>query len=418
LSERLRSFSTIAVDDTNPLKIEFVGTEFTREITFADETSASEFWEFLQSQGEVELLPGVHRSFVIRTGHSWSSLSSYIPSAAVGVMGLLSSTYKFIVGSESEKDRKSTEVTGFTLGYITGSISDVELLPFKGSVSGVRFSTVILNSDQMQSIWVERLKASGNDTDDYRNLSQQWKLISQNQWFHSNSLRSYVVAVETAIQACAYGSSQFNLLLFDVLMSLFAFSFMKLTFDRRFLWILEIIVSIVVREPRETGFETNTGETLSFEETAALVFWVLKGFLDRFIIRSPKCRIPSKSDLFLPTKSILSSVSPSTAALLDEKGVTNLDFCERDISRLFLRHRPLAASQLFLTALITNPDPPRFIECTLCSVLVLLHTRLEPVEDEAGFKQLFEGLLPTIDIRLLLYNVETLLGVLQRTDDH
>lgn len=201
-------------------------------------------------------------------------------------------------------------------------------------------------------------------------------------------------------------------------MSVFIFSFMKLSFQPIFLTILEIIVSIIVKEPQENGFETNIGKVLTFEETASLVFWIFRAFLQSFIISSEKCRIPAKSDLFLPMKSILSSVSPSTAALLDSKGIVSLDFCERDIAGLFLRERPLAACQLFLTAVIMADDPPRFIECTLCSVLVLLHDRLCEVEDENAFTQLFEKLLPTVDIRLILYNVENLLAVLHRTEDH
>jgi hypothetical protein len=336
------------------------------------------------------------------------------------VIGLLSSTYntvRHIVAGAADAPAPAG-VTGFTLGYITRSISEVELAPFSGDLSGARLSSIILSADQTMTIWIEKLAGKSDRVDDYRRLSEQWRLISPNQWFHSVVLRSYVVAVEAAIQGCAYGKPPFDALLFDALMSLFAFSFMKLSFEPVFISVLEIVVSVIVNRPHESGFETNGGAVLNFEETASLVFWVFKAFLQNFVVPSDRCKVPVKSDLFLPTKSILSSVSPATAAMLDEKGWASLDFCERDIAALFVRERPLAASQLFLTALIVSDDAPRFVECTLCSVLVLLHDRLEAVGDEAGFAQLFEKLLPTVDIRLILYNVENLLAVLHRTDDH
>jgi hypothetical protein len=73
--------------------------------------------------------------------------------------------------------------------------------------------------------------------------------------------------------------------------------------------------------------------------------------------------------------------------------------------------------QLFLTALITADDPPPLVQCPLCSLVVLLHERLEEVEDGDAFTRMFRSLLPTVEIRLILYNVESLLAVLHRTGD-
>jgi hypothetical protein len=180
-----------------------------------------------------------------------------------------------------------------------------------------------------------------------------------------------------------------------------------------------MIISIFVNESLpDSKFATNLGEVLTFEEMNSLLFWSFKSSVENFVVASPRCKIPSRPEFFLLTKSLLSNVSPSSVTMLKAKKIAGFDFCDKDISSLVVRARSREDAQLFSTALICAESVPEFIECTLCIILVLLHGSLEKVENEEmeAFKRLFETLLPCLDIQLVLCNVERLTAMLQRTE--
>jgi hypothetical protein len=420
--DRLASFPTISVDDDNPLKVRLEGRHFTRELLFLNEADSSNFWHFLRTSATVTPLPGHNLSFsvTLEADLGYMGLASAVGDFGRRIFSSTMNTMKTMVGVKPpEPTQKAEEVNGFTLGYITRSVSDVELVPFSEDMTPVRFSMVTLTKRQMMAIWMQQLVGATHSVSDYRPLVAQWSNVSKSQWDHSIALRTYVVAVEGAIRESACRDPPLNLLVFHVLMSIFSFRFMKFSFQQDFITILEVMLSIFVGQPLpDSKFETNLGEVLSFEETSSLLFWSFKSFIESFLVASPRCKIPSRPELFLLTKPLLSNVSPSSVTMLEAKKITGFEFCDRDISGLFLRGRSREDAQRFLTALICAESVPQFIECTLCTILVLLQGRLEQVENEemGTFKALFETLLPSLSIRLILCNVERLTAMLHRTE--
>jgi hypothetical protein len=209
----------------------------------------------------------------------------------------------------------------------------------------------------------------------------------------------------------------FARLVFDVVMSLFAFYFMKLEFQPSFLFFVELLLNIFFKESNPDGkFRTHHDAILSFDDSANLLFWTFKAFAERFLIPSQKCIVPSKAEFFIMVQSILSNISPSTAVMLESRGITNFDFCENEIRSFFLRERTAASKALLLTALVVNENPGQFLEYCLCALLVLLQGRLQQIEGIDTFKKSFNGLVPSVESRLLLYNVENLMATLHSAD--
>jgi hypothetical protein len=69
----------------------------------------------------------------------------------------------------------------------------------------------------MMAIWVRQLISGTHSVSDYRRLVAQWSNISKSQWDLSISLKTYVVAVETAIRESSCRDPPLNLLVFHVL---------------------------------------------------------------------------------------------------------------------------------------------------------------------------------------------------------
>ena len=411
VTDKLSHFATITADDSNPLTLTLEGEKLTRELTFLSEEDAANFWEFLQSQAHISVLPGEKRSFsVVPEPHAPGVMASLLPSA-VGVFGrrFLDTTIKTIgqfVGNEPTKTPPpGAETDGFVLGHIVQTMPSTELQEFNGDVS--RLSGIRFSDTQLSQVWIDRMGASSGK---YADLALQWRTLTQGQWNHSFGLRSFVVAAEAAISGSELSEEPLNKLTFDVLMSLFTFYFMKIPFMSDFVTILGVIIPTLLR-CKDGGFETHDGKALDFDEAAERVFWVFKKFAETFMLPGPKRVIPDAGKLFLVVRSILQDISPSTGQMLDDRGVTSMDFCHRDIASLMVRRRDKDSAKLFLTALICTDNIPQFVQYTICTLLVMLQARLQkiPEDENEAFRRAYEDLVPSVDVRLLLFNVENLM---------
>ena len=194
---------------------------------------------------------------------------------------------------------------------------------------------------------------------------------------------------------------------------MFAFYFSKLAFDQNFIQFLEILIPTSIKEINDNLIITSLGESLSHDDFCSKIFWIFKSFAELYIISSNKMLLPSNKELFLSVKTQLTSISPSTYSMLESRKINDFKFCEHEINSLFLSQRSLMESQLFITSLLSSgSNAQQFISATLCSILVLLQRNLQtiPIEDQSTFNKTFSASLPNLEMRLILFNVENLLG--------
>lgn len=200
---------------------------------------------------------------------------------------------------------------------------------------------------------------------------------------------------------------------------MFAFFFSKISFSPVYFRFLEIFLDAVISNDSSSDsdkFHLVDGTIVSFDQMCAQTFWLFKSFSEKYLIHSsPKYSIPEYKRLFMDVRTILSSISQSTNEMLDQYNISSLDFCALDISYLFTRDRSNEDALLYITSLINTENVHQFIQCTICSILVLLQGMLQqlPSEQAPLFKKRFQALLPNVEMRLILYNTEKLLTTIR-----
>ncbi|KAH0792613.1 hypothetical protein GPJ56_003447 [Histomonas meleagridis] len=367
----------------------------------------------------MSVLPGPSRVFSLQFEDRPTGLSSYVAPAIKIIDKTYNSVKHFVGFSTNEtKEEQVDEPNGVTLGYITRSISD-ENVDDQSNSQQSNLPTD-LNDSQLYLLWCNKLNSSEAQLSDYQKLSVQWKTLLKVQWEHSFALRSFTVSCEAAIeQSHILSKSPYDQLSFNVLISLFTFHFSRVPFNSLFIPFLEIIIQTFIKSNDGTdSFIMNDDKTYNLEETSSICFWAFKTFSEIFLI-VPKKKNPIQ-EMYLGVKTTLQMISPSTASMLQKRKINSLDFCSKDINNLFVRDRTLKESQMYLTALILADDKTRFLQCTLCAVLALMQERLEetPEGDINAFQRMFESQLPTIDMKLILYNVKNLMGFKEDEEKH
>lgn len=149
---------------------------------------------------------------------------------------------------------------------------------------------------------------------------------------------------------------------------------------------------------------------MNIDEISSLCFWAFKYFAETFLFKDNKNKVEFQ-DMFVGVKTTLQTISPSTSKMLEDRKISSFKFCSDDIKAFFLNDRTLVDSQLYLSSLFMSDDKNKFIQYTLCTILTLLQDRFKdiPNDDMKSFQTFFENLLPTLDIRLIIYNVENLM---------
>lgn len=225
IDENLLYLSEIKIDDNNPLKSTITCDEMSHTIIFQHSSDLADFISFIQQHSTLQQVVGQRVFQITPNPVHQSAIGQYVP-AAVGFIGKqLFNSVKTIVGvaADSLEDDKAPpmrEADGFALGYITRSISNVELVEYN-ETQPAPLSTVLMSDKQMVDIWKQKLKVIFDDKSlvKYYQLQAQWKTISRGQWNHCYALRQYVVEVENAIKTSAFAAAPDDLLIFDVFMS-------------------------------------------------------------------------------------------------------------------------------------------------------------------------------------------------------
>lgn len=225
ITENLLYLTEIKFDDNNPLRTTITCDEMSHTIIFQQTTDIADFISFIQKNATIEQVVGQRVFQITPNPASQNALSQYVP-AAVGFIGKqLYNSVKTFVGVaadsiDAEKPNTLREADGFALGYITRSISNIELINYDENKPG-SFSIVTITSAQMLKTWKQKLNIEDDEKslDKYHLLQIQWKTISRGQWNHSFALRQYVVEVENAIKSSEFATAPDDLLIFDVFMS-------------------------------------------------------------------------------------------------------------------------------------------------------------------------------------------------------
>lgn len=149
---------------------------------------------------------------------------------------------------------------------------------------------------------------------------------------------------------------------------------------------------------------------MDIDEISSLCFWAFKCFVEKYLLECNKKKNPLQ-DVYIGVKTTLQTISPSTSKMLDDRKISSFNFCSEHIKWFFLNGRSLFDSQLYLSSLLLSDDKNKFIQYTLCTILTLLEERFNEIsnDDIKSFQIMFEDLIPKLNIRLIIQNVEKLM---------
>ena len=450
IQDNLSQFSTITVDDNNPLRLILHGENVDRTYIFQSSINVSDFFKTLQETMNLNMQAGPGRVFQIsKKTHQQNTLTGYLEK---GISGGINIVKNFVQqqnqpnqsagsGSALSKDANDFDTIIQTDGIQSGIVDQelpkdfktetmVEIPSSDGDaiekLSHIKFSEQkIMNKEIMELLLLIFTNGMKKEEmyEKYGKLKQQWKNIGKEQWDHSFCLRKYVVEAESSIRNSQCCNPPFDEILFDILMALFSFYFQKLDYDHVSVHFLEVFIKYFISNVSEDNqiFTSATRENLNKDQIEALIFWPFKNFYSKFLY-DKSINYMLKGDLLSKVKDILLIVSPSTAALLDEYEVKNLSFLKNHPSTLFTRERSNNDMILIICAISSSSNPFLFFQCLVAGILVVLQCRLQECDSLKEFGQAFDTLSPNIDTRLIIRNAEKifthLLNVQKEKESH
>lgn len=413
LLDRLLSFNTIEFDDFHPLHVRFRGDCNERTFRFITEDAIASVWMILQRYVDLVSLPGKSKVFRI------------IPKAKKQQIELIPS---FLKSKSIPIKRDKSIPEALSSGLLRESLSDLRCTTvnetniaclYIDNVWQIKLYEIDVADGFQFDLWKRILcvSISGKDVERYQTCCNLWRNVQKYQWERHSSMRNFVKSLEYEIPIYVK-NSVFKKMVYEVLMSFFmAYYGDTFEYKQSFVEFLDFLMKLLIAcDDGEDSFCCRNGEKLNFEETSVLLFTVFSRCYDLLMdVGSAFCQMPDRSTLFTDTLRVLEEQSPATAQLLKTHGIENFDFLHLYIDSFFMAGRSEEDSVLIFTAILSMArcNLPTFMKCFMASTLILLHTRLEnsQIDSPQTFMELYLSLLSTVNVRLLLFNVDQIMDL-------
>lgn len=400
--DRLFQYNSLRLDEVDQKKCTLQSASLNRIIIFQKEPDLSKFLSLLSKHGILTPLTFDQYSFVI----------SRPPNGQINlfdIVGAIRNTFK----GENE-NYKARPVDGFIYGTIEPQLPSSQLARFTiedaktAKLESLLFSTLQIPIESY-SIIISRLLKVENINDkmsDLMKLKKQWELITSAEWKHNCDLRIFVHDVEEWIERNhrLYSFESHCKLLFNIAITLFTDKFGSLKFSNQLMFIIRLVSYVFISDnAKEDNFIANNGEGLTFEEAENMIYWHVKSLWQKL---NESKNSPLQESLSIRTA--LSGISSSTLEMLNDRGLTSLDFSFQDADIFFSSGKKRSEMLMMLTAAIASNDFNGFRKNGIIASLVLLQERLQTINDVGLFSNSYSIELRKLDSRLLLYNIERL----------
>ena len=229
-SDLFSQFTTVEVDTNNPLRVLIKGHAASRFFLFQDASEVSEFFEILQQNANLEFLPGQGKVFALsKKTNQQNTVRDFI---GAGISGGYKYVKSFVTNQQQVKEiNADAEIDGIKNSIVIAEFpDDFQPTPYNNESQLKTSSHILFKRSDIMNVWKSKFSSSGT-FEDYQKLVSQWKNITKGQWDHSYCIRKYVVDAESFVKNSQCGVPPFDDLMFSVLMSLFAFNFMKGEFE-------------------------------------------------------------------------------------------------------------------------------------------------------------------------------------------
>ncbi|OHT02960.1 hypothetical protein TRFO_29772 [Tritrichomonas foetus] len=399
IRDSITQFRSIQFSEENALKTTIHGPLIDRVIQFESMGDHSKFYNFLRENVQLEPSETDPRSFIIKekqTEQKQPTLTDFVHTIV-----------KTIV-NKNEPSIIKRPVDGFTYGTIVQILPSNKLVPLtREEAETAILSSLPLNtysiSHELFPIIFTRLINPPDLSSEYKKLKEQWQLTSKAEWDYFLKMRVFVHSVEKYLEKTSRLTTETHKqLFFNISLALFTRYFSELSFGPKLMCVIELIINCFLKETSDgDSFDLMAGGKLGIEETEILLFSHISEIWE--IVTKSQLSVEKESFNIL---NALSTISPSTKAILDDRNMKLLDFAIPDADLFFTRGKNLNDSLLLFAAALATGDIAVFRKNVICSSLVLLHERLQliPINDTKTFSETYCMELRNIKARLLILN--------------
>jgi hypothetical protein len=402
-TDLVSQFCSVRLDESNPCKIILEGSDVTRCMIFQHERDVGKFYGVLQGKTELVVNERDPRAFTFVHAKRKPEID------ALRFLGTIASAIgSQISGSGATLPRKRP-VDGFAFGTIEQIWPSVRIKAFTRAeaLATNDFSTISLPflqfTDDSFAVMFEKIIEFPVDREECVALRGQWALTTPGQWDHDSKLRSFVHSLDKSLQISPFTTIAVRSLFFSTCMSLFSHRWGDLAFDETLVCLCTTVIRTWFNANLDgEGLTAQSGEALSREEAEVLAFSRLLKLEQLW--RAKPINIAEESTAI---RSLLNEISPSTLAMLDDRGLKVLDFFLSEGRIFFTRGRSAHDSILLVFCAFLEGDFAVFRKKMVAVILILLQSKLEdvPIKDLNRFAEAFVVELRHIPTRLLLMNL-------------
>lgn len=404
-TDQLFKYNSLRLDKTDQKKCTLQSKLLNRVIIFQKEPDLDKFLHLLSEHGILTPFANDQYSFGINRP-SKGQMKNF------NIYNVIRSTFK--------GDVKIRPVDGFIYKTIEQQLPLSQFARFTAEDASTAKLDSLLFSNfsipiESYSIIISRLLQIddiNNRMTDLMKLKKQWELITFAEWNHHCDLRIFVHDVEQWIDQNhqIYSFESHCKLLFNIAITLFTDTFGSLKFSDQLMFIIRLVsYAFISDNANEDNFIANNGEGLTFEEAENMIFWHVKSLWEK--MNDSKISPLQES---LSIRTALSGISSSTLEMLNDRGLTSLEFAFNDADVFFSNGKKKSEMLMMLVAAIASKDFNGFRKNGIIASLVLLQEKLQIINDNDLFMKSYSLELRKLDSRLLLYNIERLFA----TENH
>jgi hypothetical protein len=399
-SDNLSAYQFFTVDQSNHRRCAFRSQLVDRTIVFQRDAESSDFLALMTRAGVFSAVPNNAFSFAIAVpAGAPSALAAYV-----------NRVYRHWSGTAPAGGARRA-VDGIVMGAIDPALPAGPLAPLApGDAAGggaLRFSGLAVPRSAFPPLFSRMLAVRGAPVAPYVRARRQWQLTSHAEWDHNAALRVFVRDTE---QWLAHAPVAFRQQFFNVALTLFAYRFgvVRPASHPQLMFLIWVVFAAFLTADCLNGrILAQSGAELGDDEAEALVFWHAKALAERAAAAAFSMHKES-----LSIRALLSTMSPSTLEMLNDRSVISFEFAFREAVLVFSRGRPEDTALLLAAAALACGDLRAFYQNGIVASLVLLQERLQagPVNQVGQLEEAYSVGLQEIDARLLLYNIERMIA--------
>ena len=390
MSDFLDFFNTVKMDDTDEQVLSLIGP-ITRRIKFMTSSGFSNFCTYLKQVFDMKASADNFQLLSLRPKNSISPLQSAIPKQRrLNFDSVKLASFPTVGECEFADD--------FTNDFIWQkpvkiSLSEAQILqPGNVLKSVVPFSALDPEPKAILSLWEKVLlnnKSKEDILDNYMKVKSQWySKITSFTWKKNSSLRRYVQKLEFFIEKeCEFKTQTMKEIMFDVAMTLFAFTYSKAEMAKPIFHLMEMFVGLLIigtnNITKENEKVPNTkeskqgiqvfmmnGEILTYDAACSRVFALFASFYSQFLSNFEENDIlPRQQDIILSCETFTRKFLPSSAFLFDIYPIETLQSCADIFYNFLIEFKSKDECRLLISSFLTSSKPSIFMRCIICAAL-------------------------------------------------